>query len=65
MDFQLSFKVSEKIYLKDPSQSTIGKGIVQQGIKMIHELGFESFTFKKLAQEVEITEATVYATNPQ
>lgn len=60
MDFQLSFKVSEKIYLKDPSQSAIGKSIVQQGIKMIHELGFESFTFKKLAQEVEITEATVY-----
>jgi AcrR family transcriptional regulator len=60
MDIQLSFKVSEKIYLKDPSQSVIGKNIIRYGIKMIHELGFESFTFKKLAQEIEITEATVY-----
>lgn len=60
MDFQLSFKVSEKIYLKDPSLSATGKKIVSHGIVMIHELGFESFTFKKLAQEIEVTEATVY-----
>ncbi len=60
MDFQLSFKVSDKIYLKDPASSTIGKKIVEHGIKMIYSLGFESFTFKKLAQEIEVTEATVY-----
>ena len=60
MDFHLSFKVSDKIYLKDPASSTIGKKIVEHGIKMIYSLGFESFTFKKLAIEIEVTEATVY-----
>ncbi len=60
MDFQLSFKVSDKIYLKDPASSNIGRKIVGHGIKMMHELGFETFTFKKLAVEIEVTEATVY-----
>ncbi|MBK8699189.1 MAG: TetR/AcrR family transcriptional regulator [Saprospiraceae bacterium] len=60
MELQLSFKVSDKIYIKDPEQSTTGRLIVKHGIDMIYKLGFESFTFKKLAMDIHITEATVY-----
>ncbi len=60
MDFQVTFKVNAKIFLKDPESSEIGKEIVKQSIDLIYELGFERFTFKKLAAKIKTTEATVY-----
>lgn len=60
MDFQLSFKVNDKIYLRDPESSEIGKQIVKKAIDLIYELGFEQFTFKKLSVEINSTEATIY-----
>lgn len=60
MDFQLLFKVNEKIYLRDPESSPVGKQIVKKAIDLIYELGFEHVTFKKLAAEIQSTEATVY-----
>lgn len=60
MDFQVSFKVNDKIFLKDPETSEVGKQIVKNAIDLIHNLGFEQFTFKKLALEINCTEATVY-----
>lgn len=60
MDFQVSFKVNNKIFLKDPETSEIGKQIVKNAIDLIYNLGFEQFTFKKLALEINCTEATVY-----
>lgn len=60
MDFQVSFKVNEKIYLRDPEISEVGKQIIKKAIDLIYELGFEQFTFKKLALEIGSTEATVY-----
>ncbi len=60
MDFKVSFKVNEAIYLKDPETSELGKQIVKFAIDLIYELGFENFTFKKLATEAGTTEATIY-----
>lgn len=60
MDFQVTFKVNDKIYLRDPESSDIGRQIVKCAIDLIHKLGFEHFTFKKLATEINTTEATVY-----
>jgi AcrR family transcriptional regulator len=60
MDFHLLFKVNEKIFLRDPERSEIGKQIVKKAIDLIYDLGFEQFTFKKLAGEINSTEATVY-----
>jgi AcrR family transcriptional regulator len=60
MDFHLSFFVNEKVYLRDPESSELGKRLVKSAIDLIYELGFEQFTFKKLAAEVATTEATVY-----
>lgn len=60
MDFQIKFSVNEKIYIRDPESSDIGRQIVKSSIDLIHTLGFEHFTFKKLAQEIESTEATIY-----
>ncbi|MES2588429.1 MAG: TetR/AcrR family transcriptional regulator [Bacteroidota bacterium] len=38
----------------------MGKLIVKTAINLIYELGFEQFTFKKLAVEINSTEATIY-----
>ncbi|WP_394993988.1 TetR/AcrR family transcriptional regulator [Emticicia sp.] len=60
MDFYVTFRVNEKIYLRDPESSELGKQIIKSAIDLIYELGFEHFTFKKLAFEIKTTEATIY-----
>ncbi len=60
MDIQLSFKINEKLFLKDPESTELGKSIVKNAIDLIFEMGYEQFTFKKLANYIQTTEATVY-----
>lgn len=56
----IQVKISERLYLKDPDTTKLGKKIVAHSITMIDEMGFEQFTFKKLAEEIQSTEASVY-----
>ena len=56
----IKIKVEEKVYLKDPEGSEKGRDIVKNGILLIDELGLEAFTFKKLAERINSTEATIY-----
>lgn len=60
MELQLQIKMNPKLYLKDPEQSALGRSIIQHSIRMIHKVGFEDFTFKKLAIEIGTTEASIY-----
>jgi AcrR family transcriptional regulator len=60
MNFEINFQLSPKLYLKNPEDTEIGKNIVHKGIVMIYAIGYEKFTFKKLAQEIPTTEATIY-----
>jgi AcrR family transcriptional regulator len=48
------------LYLRDPDCSSLGKLIVQQGVLLMNELGYEQFTFRKLAINIQSTEATIY-----
>jgi len=52
--------INEKIYLKDPESSDLGKRIVEHSILMINEMGFESFTFKKLGVKIGSNESSIY-----
>jgi len=56
----LKLDLNPSLYLKNPQDTTLGKKIVGEGVLLIDELGFEQFTFKKLAERIESTEATVY-----
>ena len=58
LDIQL--KINEKVFTKDPSSSDLGKKIILHSIGLIDELGFEAFTFSKLADKIQCTEASVY-----
>lgn len=56
----LQIKVNEKVYLKDPESSVLGKRIVEYSIVLINDIGFEAFTFKKLGDLIKSPEASVY-----
>ena len=60
MQFEVSIKMNEKLYLRDPQSSSLGKSIIKEALLLINELGFEEFTFKKLAQHIKTTEASIY-----
>lgn len=52
--------INEKIYVKDPESSDLGKRIIEESILMINEMGFESFTFKKLGIKIGSNESSIY-----
>ena len=56
----IKIPVNENLYLKDPSTSDLGTKIIDGSIELMSQLGFERFTFKKLAVEIQTTEASVY-----
>lgn len=57
---QLSIKVTDKLYLKDPDSSELGRRIIQHSIELIDAIGFEKFTFKKLGTRIQSPESTIY-----
>ena len=56
----LNITISPDLYLKNPESSELGKKMVSRSIELINELGFEGFTFKKLATDISSTESTIY-----
>jgi len=51
---------SEAFFKKNPDSSELGKRIISEGLVFMQEIGFEAFTFKKLAERLQTTEASVY-----
>ena len=60
MEVQLQIKMNERLFLRDPEQTELGKKIIRHCIQLIHKNGFELFTFKKLAEDIGTTEAGIY-----
>lgn len=60
MKLHLQIEMNADLYLRNPESSDLGKKIIEHSIKLIHQNGFESFTFKKLAIEINTTEASIY-----
>lgn len=56
----IKIALNEKLFLRDPEQTALGSHIIAESITMIDELGFEQFTFKKLAAKLHSTETSVY-----
>jgi AcrR family transcriptional regulator len=60
MKLALQFNMNPSLYLRDPEGTDLGKNIIKHSIQLIHDTGFEAFTFKKLAESICSTEAGVY-----
>ena len=56
----LKIQVPDKIYIKDPESSNLGKRIIEHSILLIDEIGFDSFTFKKLGVKIGSNESSIY-----
>jgi AcrR family transcriptional regulator len=56
----IQIQLNANLYLRDPQETKLGKRIIEYSIILIDKLGFEKFTFKKLATEIESTEASIY-----
>jgi AcrR family transcriptional regulator len=56
----VAIKLNEKLFLRDPQETKLGRKIISHGIEEIDHLGFEKFTFKKLSTAIGSTEASIY-----
>lgn len=57
---KIAIKINPKVYKKDPLSSDLGMQIVSGGIELMEQLGYENFTFRKLANKIDSTEASIY-----
>jgi hypothetical protein len=60
MSIEIKMSLNDGLYLREPQDSKLGRNIIQNSILLIDEFGFEAFTFKKLAEKIGSTEASVY-----
>jgi AcrR family transcriptional regulator len=56
----LQLQMNESLFLRNPQDTELGRRIIDQSIKMIDDLGIEKFTFKRLAESIDSTEASIY-----
>ncbi len=56
----IKIELNPHLYVRDPQETKLGKKIIEASIVLIDKLGFEKFTFKKLALEIQSTEASIY-----
>lgn len=56
----IELDVNEKLCLRNPQRTELGRRILKNSILLIDEIGFERFTFKKLAERIQSTEASIY-----
>lgn len=52
--------ISDKIFVKDPETSALGKKIINESIMLIDDIGFENFNFKKLGEKIGSNESSIY-----
>jgi AcrR family transcriptional regulator len=60
MSVKINIQSNIGLTLRDPDSSDLGRSIVRNGVLLMHDLGYEQFTFKKLAEAIPTTEASIY-----
>ncbi|MCE9601139.1 MAG: TetR/AcrR family transcriptional regulator [Gemmatimonadetes bacterium] len=60
MTDSVRLQVDGRLHLKDPTSTELGQSIVEHAILMLDEMGYEAFTFRKLADRIGTTEPSVY-----
>lgn len=56
----IKIAINDKLYVKDPETSELGRKIIEHSIVLINEIGFELFTFKKLGERIQSNESSIY-----
>ncbi len=58
--FFVQLEINPNLYLKDPQKSKLGRKMIEHSVLLIDEIGLEKFNFKKLAEAIPSSEATIY-----
>ncbi len=53
-------RLNPKLFKKDPISSDLGLRISKEALLLFAEVGFDGFTFKKLAERLNTTESSIY-----
>ena len=56
----IRLELNERLYLKDPESTELGKRIIRGSIELLSQIGFDAFTFRKLSLHIGSPEASVY-----
>ncbi len=56
----IELSINEKLFLRNPQRTALGRKILRHSILMIDEVGMERFNFRRLASRINSTEASVY-----
>ena len=56
----IKIQVNDKLFVKDPETSALGKKIIKDSILLIDSIGFDNFTFKKLGEKIGSNESSIY-----
>jgi AcrR family transcriptional regulator len=60
MTVAIQISPNDSLFVKDPQASPTGRNILNHAIPLMQQIGFEKFTFKKLAERMGASEITVY-----
>ena len=60
MAVAIQISPNDSLFIKDPQASSTGRNILNHAIPLMQEIGFEKFTFRKLAERMGASEITVY-----
>jgi AcrR family transcriptional regulator len=56
----ITIDIKDSLYLRNPLETNLGKSIIKHAIILINEIGLEELNFRKLAEAMNSTEASVY-----
>ncbi len=56
----IKFDLNKSLFNRDPQETPLGKKIIENSILLIDKIGFEAFTFKKLAVIIGSAEKSIY-----
>jgi AcrR family transcriptional regulator len=60
MAVAIQISPNDSLFIKDPQASSTGRSILNHAIPLMQEIGFEKFTFRKLAERIGASEITIY-----
>jgi len=59
-NLHIQIEIGPELYSKNPDSSALGQKIISKSIELIHEIGFENFTFRKLGKLINSNESSIY-----
>lgn len=60
LQVNVNLDINEKLFIKNPQETALGRRIIEYSVVLFDEVGFENFTFRKLADRIHSTEASIY-----